>query len=207
MEYNKDKKEIILNRELSELDKFVLDFLKILERYVSYVIVSGYVSILFGRSRATEDVDLLIPNIDKTIFKNFWKDIHKNKFECLNTSNFEEAFNLWQEHAIRFSKDSPLPNIEFKKIKNELDNYSFNNKLRVILKKGEIYISPLEMQIVYKLFLGSGKDLEDAKHLYDLFKEKLNKEILLYFVEKLEVSDNFKIIKEIRDETKFKRIE
>lgn len=207
MEYNKDKKEIVLNRELSELDKFVLDFLRILEKHFSYVIVSGYVSILLGRSRATEDVDLLIPNIDKLSFKNLWEDIHKNKFECLNTSNLEEAFDMWQEHAIRFSKDSPLPNIKFKKIKNELDNYSFNNRLKVILKNGEIYISPLEMQIAYKLFLGSGKDLEDAKHLYNLFKEKLNKEELLYFVEKLEVSDNFKIMKEIGDETKFRRIE
>ena len=50
-------KEIKLNKELNKLDKFVIDFCKLLDRYV---IVSGYVSILFGRSRSTEDVDLLI---------------------------------------------------------------------------------------------------------------------------------------------------
>ena len=58
MEYNPLKKELKLDRKISDLDKFVLDFCNLLERYV---LVSRYVSILLGRSRATEDIDLLIP--------------------------------------------------------------------------------------------------------------------------------------------------
>lgn len=65
MEYIADKKEIILDKELNNLDKFVLEFTELLEEYV---VVSGYVSILFGRSRMTEDVDLLIsPYAEKRI--------------------------------------------------------------------------------------------------------------------------------------------
>ena len=60
MEYNKEKKTIKLERELSNLDEFVLDFVNLLD---NYVIVSGYVSILLGRSRTTEDVDLLLPKL------------------------------------------------------------------------------------------------------------------------------------------------
>lgn len=64
------------------------------------------------------------------------------------------------------------------------------------------------MQIAYKLFLGTEKDLEDAKHLYDLFKEKLNKEELLYLIDKLKVKDKFEIIKNFgKNESRFRKIE
>ncbi|MBU2616330.1 MAG: hypothetical protein KKC19_04465 [Nanoarchaeota archaeon] len=46
MEYDSVKKEIILNKSLNELDKFTLDFLKIIEKHTDYAIVFGYVSLL-----------------------------------------------------------------------------------------------------------------------------------------------------------------
>jgi len=205
MEYNTEEKEIMLDRELSQLDEFVLDFIDLLD---NYVIVFGYVSILLGRSRATEDIDLLIPEINKKEFELLWKKIHKKGFECINTSKVEDAFDMLKEHAIRFFKDIPIPNIEFKIIKNDLDKYSFDNKIKVILKQGDVYISPLELQICYKLFLGSEKDLEDAKHLYKLFEQKLNKEKLAYFIDKLKINSEFKIIDNWgEDEYRFRKIE
>ena len=50
-----NKKTIKLDKELNLLDKFVLEFVRILEKHVNYVIVSGYVAILFGRARSTEE--------------------------------------------------------------------------------------------------------------------------------------------------------
>lgn len=192
MEYDQNKKELLLDRELGKLDKFVIEFCKLLG---DYVIVSGYVSILLGRSRATEDIDLLVPEMRKEDFFILWKRVHDKGFECLNTSKPEQAFNMLSQHAIRFFKKIPIPNVEFKIIKNDLDRYSFDNKIEVIIRKDNLYISPIELQIAYKLFLGSEKDLEDAKHLYNLFMEKLNKEELLNFVKKLRVEDKFKLIK------------
>ncbi len=196
MEYIENKKEIILNRELNELDKFVIDFTSLLDHYV---LVSGYVSILFGRSRATEDVDLLIPKIDKKEFEKLWKKVYKNGFECLNTNFPEKAFQMMHEHAIRFSrKGKPVPNMEFKMIKNEIDEYSLNNQIKAIINSKNLFISPLEMQIAYKLHLGSekgDKDIEDARHLYKLFKENLNKEKLSLFIEKLKSEKKFEWIK------------
>ena len=64
MEYNQIAKEIRINKVLNELDKFVIEFVNILEKHVGYVIVSGYVSILLGRARASEDVDLLVPEMN-----------------------------------------------------------------------------------------------------------------------------------------------
>jgi len=194
MRYDENKKEIILNKELNNLDKFVLDFVNLLDEYV---IVSGYVSILLGRSRATEDVDLLIPKINFENFNNFWKKIYKNNFECLNTSRVEDAFKMLNEHAIRFAyPGKPIPNIEFKIIKTDLDKYSFENKIKVIVDDKFFLISPLELQIAYKLFLVADgideelqvdKDIEDARYLYKLFKEKINKEEFEIFVNKLNV--------------------
>ena len=59
MEYDAEKKKINLNEKyIDKLDKFTIDFVNILTKYSDYVIVSGYVSILLGRTRASEDVDV-----------------------------------------------------------------------------------------------------------------------------------------------------
>jgi hypothetical protein len=196
MEYDIKKREIKLDRTINELDRFVIDFCNLLDKYV---LVSGYVSILFGRSRATEDVDLLIPKISWIEFSKTWKRLYGAGFECLNTSVSEEAFELVKEHNIRFSrKGKPLPNMEFKLIQNEIHEYSFKNKIKVVIKNEVLYISPLEMQIAYKLMLGkqgNEKDLEDAKHIYELFKEKLNKAELTRLIKDLDAEKEFKLIK------------
>jgi len=62
---------IIQNRQLSQLDLFVCRILDILTDYTSYVIVSGYVAILFGRSRSTEDIDIIIPFVTILFLKEF----------------------------------------------------------------------------------------------------------------------------------------
>ncbi|MEF8849138.1 MAG: hypothetical protein V5A68_08425 [Candidatus Thermoplasmatota archaeon] len=51
---------IVINRELSDLDKFTIDFINVLKKHTKYVIVSGYVSILLGMARASEYVDFQI---------------------------------------------------------------------------------------------------------------------------------------------------
>lgn len=193
MEYNSIKKEIILNRILSKLDKFVVDFVKHID---NYVIVSGYVSIVTGRSRATEDVDLLVPKLDFEDFKKIWNNLNNADFECINTLEIKTAFEMLNEYAIRFCKKGrAIPNIEFKLIKNDLDKYSYDNKLILKLKNKILFISPFEIQIAYKLYLGSEKDLEDAKHLYSLFKDKLNLNELMKLVKLLNVENKFNLVK------------
>ncbi len=197
MEYNVDEKKIIINKEINKLDKFVFDFVSLLGE--KYVIVSGYVSILTGRSRATEDVDLLIPETDFQEFLDLWKRIYAKDFECLNTENPKNAFDSLKEYAIRFSrKEKPIPNIEFKMIKNDIEKYSFKNKIKVSINGKEMNISPIEIQIAFKLMLGkegNEKDIEDAKHLYELFREKINKQELLNLIKQFKVEKEFELIK------------
>ena len=191
IEFKDDK--IIFDRELSLLDSFVLDFTEHLQtNNIKYVIISGYVAILFGRSRMSEDVDIFIGHISFEKFLKFWSGIEQS-YECLNTGNSYEAYNdyLNNHHAIRLAKKGNfIPNIELKFVKNDLDRYSLENRKHVKLADKSLYLSPLELQIPYKLFLGSEKDIEDARFLFKLFKDNLNIVLLKMFLSKLKVSDN-----------------
>ena len=73
-----DKKTIKLERVTNELDHFVLKFVHIVEKYIPYCIVSGYLAILFGRSRATEDIDMFIKKMPKESFSKMYEDLKKH---------------------------------------------------------------------------------------------------------------------------------
>lgn len=177
-----DERTIKLDRELSELDKIVLKFVNVLKKYAGYVLISGYVAILFGRSRGTEDVDFIIEKISKEKFKEFYQDLMSSGFWAISVDDPEELFALLDEEklGVRFAeKGKVLPNMELKFVKDALDQLALKEKIKVITKEGELYTSKIEMQIAYKrLILKSQKDLEDARHLQKLFnipEEKINK--------------------------------
>ena len=73
-----NKKTIEINRELSDLDSFTIGFVNILTKHTSYVIVSGYVAILLGRARASEDIDIIIPKIP---YSPILKTIHPIRYD------------------------------------------------------------------------------------------------------------------------------
>jgi hypothetical protein len=189
------EKEIELEKELNALDNLAIEFTSILNRFkISYVLVSGYVSILFGRSRASEDIDLIAEKIGFAKFTRLWEEIGK-RFECLNTRSPKKAYAayLLEGGAIRFSKKgSAIPNIEFKFPKVELDEWTLDNRKKIVLNGNKLFISPLELQIPFKLFLGSGKDIEDARHLYRLFEKEIDLGIMRMFNKKLKVEQLFR---------------
>jgi hypothetical protein len=184
MQLKYSRKTLSFQKELTKLDKFVITFTDILKKNkIKYVIVSGYVAILFGRSRHTEDIDIIIEKIPFSRFNILWNEL-SNKFECINTSNCEDAYGyLTSSLAIRLAEKNTIePNFEIKFAKNQLDKLALADKILVKLNKYKIFISNIELQISFKLYLGSDKDLEDAKHLWIIFKEKLDKEKLKYFL-------------------------
>jgi len=64
-----------------------------------------------------------------------------------------------------------------------------NNKIKVKKEDLEFFFSPIELQIVYKLFLGSDKDILDAKYVYELFKEYIDEKELKKLAIMLNVED------------------
>lgn len=149
-----NKKEIKLNRKLSYIDKLVLNFVSILEKYVDYVIISGYISILFGRARATEDIDIFIKKIEEKEFSKLYEALDHGGFWCLNAEKVEEIFNYLQDGlAIRFArKKTSIPNFEIKFPKRAIDEETFGDSINVILSGGRIIISSLERQIAFKRY-------------------------------------------------------
>ncbi|MDD3245229.1 MAG: hypothetical protein PHU47_03725 [Candidatus ainarchaeum sp.] len=191
-----DEKYHLRDKVLNQLDKLTIDFITVLDKYnIRYVLISGYVAILFGRSRNSEDIDLFVENIDFETFKKIWTDL-SIKFECVILDDVNDAFfeYLNQGLPLRFAiKNTFIPNIEVKIAKMKLDIWALKNKKEVILNNNTLLkISPLELQIPYKLFLSSEKDIEDAKHLYNRFKNKLDQKLFDYFICELKVSELFR---------------
>lgn len=178
------------NKVVSKLDIFVIDFINILKKYVDYAVVSGYVSILFGRSRGTEDIDILIKKIDFDTFIRLYRELIEREYWFLNAENPIELYGMLENRlAIRAAlKNTVIPNIEIKFVKNDLDIISLNEHRVVKIGKESINISPVELQIAFKLHLGSDKDIEDAVHLYDIFLERLDKVKLKQYMNILKVS-------------------
>ncbi len=193
--FSKDKISLT-KKELNYLDQLVIDFTALLDQVnIKYVLVAGYISILFGRNRTSEDIDLITEKLTYDQFRQLW-NIANKKFECLITKDPQEAYQTYLStgKAIRFSRKGQfIPNLELKFTKNELDEWTLNARICVLLnQKHQLFISSLELQIPFKLFLGSAKDLEDARYLYRLFKDKLNLILLREFTRKLQVEDLFR---------------
>ncbi|MDD2678589.1 MAG: hypothetical protein PHT91_02990 [Candidatus Nanoarchaeia archaeon] len=191
MEYLKDK--IVFDKELNDFDLFTFDFIKILDNLgIDYVLISGYVALLFGRSRMTEDIDLFIEKLSFERFDKLWNELLE-KFECINSNDSKEAYDdyLCSGCSLNFSlSGSFIPRMEVKFPKTSVDSWSIENKKKVVLNGQDLFISPLELQIAFKIWLGrkgNEKDIEDAKHLYSIFKDFLDNGLFESFIQKLNI--------------------
>ena len=79
------------------LDKFVEDFCKVVERHVKYVICSGFVAIAHGRTRGTEDIDMIIEKMGLKGFIKLHEDLVKNGFICIHADDSKKDIWLFEE--------------------------------------------------------------------------------------------------------------
>ena len=174
---------------VTALDRFVTSVTEIIERYTRYVIVSGYVAILFGRARGTEDIDLFIDYMDRDTFMSFSKDLLEQGFYFLNSDDIGEIYSMLCDRlAVRIAKtDRIIPNVEMKFKNDDFDHYAISRAKVVQFDDIRFFVSPIELQIPYKLYLGSDKDIEDAVYLWMLFRETLDGDLLRSFMERLQV--------------------
>jgi len=184
--------EIILNKEPSIIDSSVLDFSDILTRNnIKHVLISGYIPMLFGKNGEIEDIDILIQNISFEKFLKLWLEI-ENTYECKNTSDPVDAYNAYLKnyHSVVISKkEANIPYFKMKIIKNEIDRYVLKYRRIVRLGERHLYISPVEMEISYHLSRGSEKEIEDARYLYNLFNENLDKALMDRYLKELKIPD------------------
>src|SRR3989338_1618633 len=123
-------------REIADtniLKTFCEHFCSIVDKYCKYIIVSGYVAIASGRSRGTEDIDMIIEHIPLETFRKLHDELLKENFICVHDLQAEELYNDYLEEQTRIryhKKEQYLPEMEIKFAKNPLDNYQIKFSFR-----------------------------------------------------------------------------
>ena len=162
------------------LDEFAIKFCSIVEKHCDYILVSGFVAISSGRARATEDIDMIIPKITKQEFRSLHEDLVNNGFECMQGDNVGMIYDeyLRENTSIRYTLTNKfLPQMEIKLAKDALDEYQLRTRTKLELTGLDLWFSSVEMNIAFKEeYLGSDKDLKDAKHLRIVYAELINEE-------------------------------
>ncbi len=160
------------------LDKFAEDFVKVVEMYAKYIIVSGFVAIAHGRSRGTEDIDMIIERIKKDDFVKLHHGLESAGFECIQSKNPELIFEdyLKQNLSVRYvRKGCNIPEMELKFAKDVLDDYQIKTRKKLPLTGLNFYFSSIEMNIAFKEeLLKSPKDIEDARHLRIVYADTID---------------------------------
>ena len=180
-----------MKREISDrtiLDKFTEDFCDIVNNHTKYIICSGFVAISHGRSRGTEDIDMIIEKLSLEKFEKLHQDLIKNGFECLQSENMKNIYDyLSRGDSVRYiRKGDYLPEMEIKFAKDELDNFQLNSRVKIPFTELNVYFPRIEEAIAFKEeYLKSEKDLEDARHLRIIYEEKLDEEYIKEFKERI----------------------
>jgi len=160
--------ELTIAKTITKLDQFAFDVIDVLKKYTNYVIISGYVSIFFGRSRATEDIDMFIDEIKYDKFLKMYNEFIAKGFEF----TIDNPAKLYNDYLLR---------MEIKIARKTSQKLILNNPIKVNVNDREIFFSKIESQIAYKRYISaSEKDLEDARHLEIVF-EDIDKEKIKYY--------------------------
>lgn len=185
--------ELIVERAPNELDELAIDFTAILDDLgVQHVYVAGYVAILTGRSRATEDVDVLLERLDEPDTTRLVDRLEEEGMWG-PAMPLDDAYQMLAngDNVWVAPDDQVIPHVEVKFVRDEVDRASLENAITARVGGAELPVGPLELQIAYKLYLGSRTDFEDAVHLYTLFEESLRSRELERWVGKLDVEADY----------------
>ena len=178
--------------ERNILDQFCIDFCKIVEQHCKYIIVSGFVAISSGRTRATEDIDMIIEKLSIEKYKRLHEDLIQAGFICVQDDLVEEIYSyLTDNTSVRYIKNNiPLPEMEIKFVKDKLDEFQIQTRIKLPLTGLDVWFSSINMNIAFKEeYLKSEKDLKDAIHLRKVYPELVNEH---------EINNIKKLIKELK---------
>lgn len=163
---------IVSKLKEAPIDRLALDFCSALdEQHISYAIIGGYVAILLGRPRESDDVDIFAEPMNYEAFAKLHSRLCEH-FDCLSPGNARRLFADYldagpESTSVRYAqRDTFVPNIEFKFARKRLDFEALEGRLKLTLNGSVLAVGPLESQIAFKLYMGSPKDFEDARWIY-----------------------------------------
>lgn len=184
---------LVVSKELTELDRDVIEFTTVLEEEgISYVIVSGYLTILTGRSRSTEDIDVILEPLSGSETEKLVETLQERGYWGMAMPLGSMHEMLSEGDRIRIAEEGEMiPNFEVWFADSQFERTVLGSALSAEIGNETFFVSRIEPQIAYKLHLAqsaeslSGKDFEDALHLYSVFEEQLNTEELEQYVTEL----------------------
>lgn len=184
---------LVVDRAPNRLDGLAADFSAILSRLdIDHAFVAGYVSILAGRSRSTEDIDVFVERCSADRIERLVSELESEGYWGPAMPLSEMYDNLANGTNIWVAPDGEMtPHVEMKFPGDEFDEASLRNAIDAHVGDATVPIGPVELQIAYKLALGGRTDLEDAAHLYTVFGESLSTDRLETWVERLDVEDRY----------------
>lgn len=170
----------------------IVTALKLISQYLNehsipYVVVGGISVIAWGRSRTTEDIDIIIDHT-KVKIEDFVSYLKEHDF-LADTDDFLGFTS--KDHCTFFFKDG-LFRIDIIGIYNQDNRISINQSVPVEFYGIKINIDSPESLIAHKLQFGSDQDIEDAFAILTRLDNKLNKELLIWHAERLNVIKNLK---------------
>jgi hypothetical protein len=185
--------EIVIEKPLNDLDELILDIVDVLEDLgIRYAVVSGYVAVLFGRARATEDIDVVIEPFDDERADELGTGLRAAGYWGPAMPLDELHATLSDELPFRVAaSDHRVPNVEMKFATDRFDWTSLDDTVTVCLPEGSLQIGSIELQIAYKLGMGAQKDYEDALYLHEVFGDRINRHELELYVEQLGVETEY----------------
>lgn len=182
MELTEDR--LVISKPLSALDEDVVAFVDILERSeIGYAIVSGYLAILTGRSRGTEDIDVPLEPISEERARELTQQLTQAGGPAMPLDDLDDMLSRGDRIRVAEAGDR-IPNFEVFVATTDFERRVIDNRLPVRVGGEEFFISPIEEQIAYKVKLAqaqdsaTGKDFEDALHLYHAFEGQFKRERL-----------------------------
>jgi len=137
---------------LNPEDEIALRFSRILEKLgIEYVVVAGYIAILFGRGCRTEDIDFIVMPLTEDMFVDLCREVSEEGFRLMQgdvrlESSVRSVYRdyLANGYSVRFMYgDVIFPNIEFKFSSTTIHKHALNNSYRVVINdEYTVKISP-----------------------------------------------------------------
>lgn len=190
--------ELVVGREPNDLDDLASRFTAILDdEGIEHAYVSGYVAVLTGRSRATEDIDVLLEPLDADRVDALAARLADAGLWGPAMPLDSMAEMLAGGDPVWVARDGEMvPHVEVKFVRDEFDRASLENAITAHVGDATLPVGPLELQVAYKLYLGTRTDFEDAVHIHALFEETLRDRELERWVEKLGVGDAYERLRD-----------
>lgn len=189
--------KLLIDRAPNVHDKLAIEFSTILnELDISHVFVSGYVALLSGRSRSTEDIDVILEEVNEETLDRL--------VDRLNAAGMwgpamplDSIGDVAGGHIWVAREGEMIPRLEVNFVGDRFDRASLENRFPARLEQAEVEIpiGPLELQIAYKLWMTGKRDFEDALYLHEVFRETLSTSELERWVDELGAQDAYERLK------------